>query len=86
VDCRPETSNTAKAESARAFRVLRRSHALGARRAANSTKASSPGHMPHGGRVAFAYLENVGDAMMYQGRNVTDVWVLEAGQYPTRIR
>jgi Phage terminase large subunit len=39
--------------------------------------------MPNGGRVAFAYLDNDKDAMAYQGRNVTDVWVEEAGQYKT---
>lgn len=39
--------------------------------------------MPNGGRVSFAYLESVQDANEYQGRNVTDLWVEEAGQYPT---
>jgi hypothetical protein len=39
--------------------------------------------MPHGGRVGFAYLENIRDADEYQGRNLTDAWVEEAGQYPT---
>lgn len=38
--------------------------------------------MPHGGRVSFRYLESVEDADAYQGRNVTDAWVEEAGQYP----
>lgn len=38
--------------------------------------------MPNGGRVAFAYLDGVKDAEEYQGRNVTDAWVEEAGQYP----
>ena len=38
--------------------------------------------MPHGGRVTFAYLDTVDDAQEYQGRNLTDVWVEEAGQYP----
>lgn len=38
--------------------------------------------MPNGGRVAFAYLDRVQDADEYQGRNVTDVWIEEAGQYP----
>ena len=38
--------------------------------------------MPNGGRMQFAYLENVGDAEAYQGRNVTDAWVEEAGNYP----
>jgi hypothetical protein len=39
--------------------------------------------MPHGGRVKFAYLESIADADQYQGRNVTDAWVEEAGQYPS---
>jgi hypothetical protein len=38
--------------------------------------------MPHGGRIGFAYLERVKDADEYQGRNLTDAWVEEAGQYP----
>lgn len=38
--------------------------------------------MPNGGRVAFAYLDSTDDADEYQGRNVTDAWVEEAGQYP----
>jgi hypothetical protein len=38
--------------------------------------------MPGGGRVSFAYLDKVQDADEYQGRNVTDAWVEEAGQYP----
>jgi hypothetical protein len=33
--------------------------------------------------MAFAYLESVADADEYQGRNVTDAWIEEAGQYPT---
>lgn len=37
--------------------------------------------MPNGGRVSFAYLESVEDANAYQGRNVTDGWVEEAGQF-----
>ncbi len=37
--------------------------------------------MPNGGRVAFAYLDKVSDADEYQGRNLTDAWVEEAGQY-----
>lgn len=38
--------------------------------------------MPNGGRAAFAYLDSVIDADEYQGRNLTDVWIEEAGQYP----
>ncbi len=39
--------------------------------------------MPHGGRVSFRYLENISDADEWQGRNVTDAWIEEAGQYPS---
>jgi hypothetical protein len=39
--------------------------------------------MPHGGRVGFGYLDSVADAAEYQGRNLTDAWIEEAGQYPT---
>lgn len=38
--------------------------------------------MPNGGKVSFAYLDSTSDAAEYQGRNVTDVWIEEAGQYP----
>ena len=38
--------------------------------------------MPNGGRVSFRYLDRVTDADEWQGRNVTDVWIEEAGQYP----
>ena len=31
----------------------------------------------------FAYLDTIADANVYQGRNVTDAWVEEAGQYPS---
>ncbi len=41
--------------------------------------------MPNGGRVSFAYLDTVQDADQYQGRNVTDAWVEEAGQYPSPL-
>ena len=37
--------------------------------------------MPEGGRVGFAYLETVDDANAQQGKNLTDAWVEEAGQY-----
>lgn len=46
----------------------------------NATKSQF--RMPNGGRVSFAYLERVQDADEYQGRNVTDAWVEEAGQFP----
>jgi hypothetical protein len=39
--------------------------------------------MPNGGRVGFGYLDGVDDAAEYQGRNLTDAWIEEAGQYPT---
>lgn len=38
---------------------------------------------PRGGRVSFRYLDKVKDADEWQGRNVTDVWIEEAGQYAT---
>ena len=39
--------------------------------------------MPNGGRVSFAYLGDVQDANEYQGRNVSDACVEEAGLYAT---
>ena len=39
--------------------------------------------MPHGGRVSFRYLEKTSDADEWQGRNVSDAWIEEAGQYAT---
>jgi hypothetical protein len=38
--------------------------------------------MPNGGRVGFAYLDSVDDADHQQGKNLTDAWIEEAGQYP----
>lgn len=38
--------------------------------------------LPHGGRVRFRPLENDADAEKYQGQNLTDAAVEEAGQYP----
>jgi hypothetical protein len=38
--------------------------------------------MPNGGRVSFSHLETVDDAQEYQGRNLSDAWVEEVGQYP----
>lgn len=37
--------------------------------------------MPRGGRISFKYLETVSDADQYQGRNLTDAWIEEVGQY-----
>lgn len=37
---------------------------------------------PHGGRLRFRPLERVEDAEKYQGQNLTDACVEEAGQYP----
>jgi hypothetical protein len=37
--------------------------------------------MPNGGRVSFRHLEREKDADEWQGRNVTDAWIEEAGQY-----
>lgn len=38
--------------------------------------------MPHGGRVRFRPLENTADAQKYQGQNLSDAAVEEAGNYP----
>jgi len=37
--------------------------------------------MPHGGRIGFGYLDSPRDADAWQGRNLTDVWIEEAGLY-----
>jgi hypothetical protein len=37
--------------------------------------------MPHGGRIGFGYLDGIKDADAWQGRNLTDVWIEEAGLY-----
>lgn len=39
--------------------------------------------MPGGGRVGFGYLDTISDADAWQGRNLTDAWVEEVGQYPS---
>lgn len=39
--------------------------------------------MPHGGRIRFRPLESTSDAEKYQGQNLTDAAVEEAGNYPT---
>lgn len=46
----------------------------------NETK--SIWRMPNGGRVGFAYLDSLDDADHQQGKNLTDAWIEEAGQYP----
>ncbi len=38
--------------------------------------------MPGGGRIRFRPLENVADAQKYQGQNLTDAAIEEAGNYP----
>jgi hypothetical protein len=38
--------------------------------------------MPNGGRVSFDYLDSIADADKHQGKNVSDAWVEEAGQFP----
>lgn len=41
--------------------------------------------MPGGGRIRFRPLENVADAQKYQGQNLTDAAVEEAGNYPDPV-
>lgn len=38
--------------------------------------------MPNGGHVGFGYLDKIQDAQEWQGRNLTDAWIEEAGQFP----
>lgn len=45
----------------------------------NETKSTF--RMPNGGRVAFGYLDHISDADAQQGKNLTDAWIEEAGQY-----
>tara|TARA_R110000751_G_scaffold307812_1_gene431843 strand:- start:29418 stop:30836 length:1419 start_codon:yes stop_codon:yes gene_type:complete len=45
----------------------------------NESKLSWRG--PGGGRIAFRYLDKVTDADEWQGRNLSDAWIEEAGQY-----
>ena len=39
--------------------------------------------LPNGGRAGFAYLDRITDADEWQGRNLSDAWIEEAGQYAT---
>jgi hypothetical protein len=39
--------------------------------------------MPHGGRIRFRPLENTAAAAKYQGQNITDIAVEEAGNFPS---
>ncbi len=39
--------------------------------------------MPHGGRLRFRPLESIADAAKYQGQNLSDAAVEEAGNYPS---
>ena len=41
--------------------------------------------MPGGGRIRFRPLENVADAQKYQGQNLTDAAIEEAGNYPDPV-
>ena len=38
--------------------------------------------MPHGGQIRFSYLRTVADAAEFQGKNLSDGWTDEGGQYP----
>jgi hypothetical protein len=46
-----------------------------------ATFANGSWKMPGGGRIGFGYLESISDADAWQGRNLTDVWIEEAGLY-----
>lgn len=49
---------------------------------AKFNETSKMWRMPQGGRVGFAYLDSLDDAANQQGKNLTDGWIEEAGQYP----
>lgn len=49
----------------------------------NETKSAF--RMPNGGRVAFGYLDHISDADAQQGKNLTDAWIEEAGQYSSPV-
>lgn len=63
--------------------AIERSKAIYSPLGATYNESKSVWRMPNGGRVSFRYLERTEDADEYQGRNVTDAWVEEAGQYPS---
>ena len=46
-----------------------------------ATFANGSWKMPGGGRIGFGYLESISDADAWQGRNLTDIWIEEAGLY-----
>lgn len=50
---------------------------------ASFNKVQSQFTFPDGGRLRFRPLENVSDAQKYQGQNLTDVDIDEAGNYPS---
>ena len=62
--------------------AIERSKDIYGRLGGTFNEQSKKWRMPNGGRVAFAYLDRMSDANEYQGRNVTDAWVEEVGQYP----
>ena len=62
--------------------AIERSKDIYGRLGGTFNEQSKKWRMPNGGRVAFAYLDRMADANEYQGRNVTDAWVEEVGQYP----
>ena len=62
--------------------AIERSKDIYGRLGGTFNESSKKWRMPNGGRVAFAYLDRMADANEYQGRNVTDAWVEEVGQYP----
>ena len=62
--------------------AIERSKDIYGRLGGTFNESSKKWRMPNGGRVSFAYLDRMSDANEYQGRNVSDAWVEEVGQYP----
>ena len=62
--------------------VIERSQELFVPLGATLNKSTSTWRFPNGGRLRFRPLQKVSDADKYQGQNLTDVMIEEAGIYP----
>lgn len=62
--------------------AIARSHEIYAKLGASWNDQKKTWAFPHGGRLRFRPLERVQDADKYQGQNVSDVCIEEAGLYP----
>lgn len=63
--------------------LIERSQAVYGPLGARFNKVQSQWSFPDGGRLRFRPLESIDDAAKYQGQNLTDAVIEEAGNYPT---